>query len=498
MSKGHFDNAAFLAAVERCIPSEFNLITGNDDDDEAQESFVASRKFQLPNALGAEGGVATSSFLHLLYENKDTVCRGIKGKSGSELTCQELLRKMHQSMKDAGFDSVPQFSSSRPLDKPRSFHVVPPGFSGRRRALLIGVNFMGQKGQLRAPHNDCHNVEQFLLAIGFKPEDMIVLVDDGKHAPPTRKNIEDGFAKITKAARARDAVFVSYSGHGGRVVDKTGREKDGYNSSIFPVDFATAGQIIDDDILKNLIKAMPPGVHTTMVVDCCHSGSVGDLPYRLPANAKTQVIEHDFDTDTREEIIAKDNAANQAEEDRKKAKAQRKAEREALRKEKREAAEKAAAAPSIATQPQVFMQTPQMVMPSGMSFRPQAMNMPAAAPPTTHTFDASSEEEAKRLAAQFGASLAISPQQKQVMANGGKITCTVTSTPVSTMHTQPMMMMSPGQPIMMTPEQAAIFAKQQAGSGVQVMMGSPMMMSPQQAAAFAKQQGGNNVQYMTK
>ena len=58
-----------------------------------------------------------------------------------------------------------------------------------------------------------------------------------------------------------------------------GDEDDGYDSCLMPVDFKEAGQIVDDDILKYFIKARPAGVHTTMLVDACHCGSVGDLPY---------------------------------------------------------------------------------------------------------------------------------------------------------------------------------------------------------------------------
>jgi hypothetical protein len=32
-------------------------------------------------------------------------------------------------------------------------HIVPPGSTGRRRAVLIGINYTGQQGQLSGCHN---------------------------------------------------------------------------------------------------------------------------------------------------------------------------------------------------------------------------------------------------------------------------------------------------------------------------------------------------------
>lgn len=77
---------------------------------------------------------------------------------------------------------------------------------------------------------DVRNIQKYLIAVhGFKESEMLVLMDDGQHHPPTKKNIEDAFRRICEYSKAGDVVFVHYSGHGGRVRDYSGDEDDGFD-----------------------------------------------------------------------------------------------------------------------------------------------------------------------------------------------------------------------------------------------------------------------------
>eukprot|EP00977_Amphora_coffeiformis_P028903 scaffold37799_cov176-Amphora_coffeaeformis.AAC.7 len=184
------------------------------------------------------------------------------------------------------------------LPDPAIMHIVPPGSTGRRRAVLIGINYVGQQGQLSGCHNDVNNIKKYLIAAqGFKESEMLILMDDGRHHAPTRKNIEDAFRRITEYSNAGDVVFVHYSGHGGRVRDTSGDEEDGYDETLIPVDFRSAGQIVDDNILDMLVKPMRAGVTVTVLMDCCHSGTVLDLPYRFSADDSQMRLDQGMNMD---------------------------------------------------------------------------------------------------------------------------------------------------------------------------------------------------------
>ena len=113
-------------------------------------------------------------------------------------------------------------------------HIVPPESQhGAKRAILIGINYTGQKGQLSGCHNDVKNIKQYLTTKqGFNEKDMLILMDDGAHHNPTKKNIEDAFKRVVQYSKAGDVVFIHYSGHGSRVKDLNGDEDDGFDETL--------------------------------------------------------------------------------------------------------------------------------------------------------------------------------------------------------------------------------------------------------------------------
>jgi hypothetical protein len=270
--------------IRHAIPCEIHAISGSADvQTSADVSNVSA--FRLPDPAGRAGGALTSAFLKVVY------------RDGMNASWVETLRKIRTVLiQDMGFSQVPQLTSSRMMDVNKPMYIVPPGtHGGHRRAVLIGINYTGQQGQLSGCHNDVHNIQKYLVQVQkFNESEMLILMDDGKHHAPTKRNIEDAFRRITEYSQAGDVVFIHYSGHGGRVRDYSGDEDDGYDETLIPVDFQSAGQIIDDDISKILVKPMRAGVHVTALMDCCHSGTVLDLPYRFSADDTKMRVDQSF------------------------------------------------------------------------------------------------------------------------------------------------------------------------------------------------------------
>ncbi|KAI6249470.1 Metacaspase-1 [Erysiphe necator] len=154
--------------------------------------------------------------------------------------------------------------------------------SGQRKALLIGINYFGQNGELRGCINDVHNVSAYLKEnYGYLSENMVILTDDQQNpvGQPTKNNILRAMSWLVEGCQPNDALFFHYSGHGGQTDDLDGDEEDGHDEVIYPVDFKQAGHIVDDQIHQILVKPLPAGARLTAIFDSCHSGSCLDLPY---------------------------------------------------------------------------------------------------------------------------------------------------------------------------------------------------------------------------
>ena len=64
--------------------------------------------------------------------------------------------------------------------------------------------------------------------------------------------------------------------------------------TLIPVDFQSAGQIIDDELYERLVTKMPAGVTVVVLMDCCHSGTALDLPYQINATQSKMSLSEGF------------------------------------------------------------------------------------------------------------------------------------------------------------------------------------------------------------
>jgi len=193
---------------------------------------------------------------------------------------QQLPWTSYYSFRDTSYQMPP-------LGMQRVSYPVPsPGVTpnGRKKALLIGINYKGSRAELRGCVNDVKNMKDLLQRNGFRddPSSMIVLVDDNSirgNDQPTKANIQKGLNWLVHNVVPGDVLFFHFSGHGAQVPDKTGHEADGFNETILPVDYKRSGEIIDDELWGRLVYKVPNGVRLTSVMDCCHSGTGLDLSF---------------------------------------------------------------------------------------------------------------------------------------------------------------------------------------------------------------------------
>lgn len=198
---------------------------------------------------------------------------------------------MRHNLKSRGFKQVPQLTSSRMIDVSTSVSFVNTEqegiVSGTKRAVLIGINYIGTESQLSGCHNDVLNMKRYLMAVhGFEELNMAILMDDGKHINPTRDNMMKALQDLAHSSRPGDTCILHYSGHGGYVRDENGDEEDRRDETLVPLDYNTAGQIRDDDLFKALVLKIPKDVLLMCLMDSCHSGTVLDLPYKFVADGK--------------------------------------------------------------------------------------------------------------------------------------------------------------------------------------------------------------------
>lgn len=263
----------------KALQADIRMISGCED---SQTSADVSdvRTFKLPDPQGRAGGACTSTLLNILYKDHET--------PSDEYTFVEVLNMMRKSLQKGGYTQIPQLTSANKLDMNAKFDLVPPEATGKRRAVMVGINYIGHNpGELSGCQNDVANMKQYIMNVhGFQEEDITLLLDDGEHTEPTKENMIAAYQKIVSESEPGDAVFLHYSGHGTKMKDTTSDEEDGYDEALCPVDYATAGMILDDELFDIIVKGLPQGVHVLSLMDCCHSGTILDLPYVFLADGK--------------------------------------------------------------------------------------------------------------------------------------------------------------------------------------------------------------------
>lgn len=300
------NDTRFAQQAATLIPAEVRLLSSCHS---VQSSVDAAAAYEggLPDPVNRAGGVATAALLEILYATTTNkkfsssspsspsppLVKRNNGNGNSSLTFQQLLLELRSLLADQGYDQIPQLTSSRPLELQKTPFDL-GGHGGTKRALLVGINYTGQDGALSGCHNDVYSMKHYLKTVqGFLEKNIVVLIDDGgdkgdKHLDPSRHEIIRTLQLLVKDSMPGDAVFFHYSGHGGLLYPEANDFKakyKGYDETIYPVDHSYSGQIHDFSLFRHFVQPMRAGVTVTVVMDCCHCGSVLELPYSFQPTA---------------------------------------------------------------------------------------------------------------------------------------------------------------------------------------------------------------------
>lgn len=165
-----------------------------------------------------------------------------------------------------------------------------------KKAVIIGINYIGTANALEGCIYDAKSEVTMLTDhFGFPEENIKLLTDDQDDSSliPNRQNMVDAIEWLVEGSEKGDVLFFHYSGHGSQVPDTTGQEEDGKNECLCPADCMSnpwPGAVIVDDYLNDrFFDDLPEGVRLTCIYDCCHSGTMTDLPVRFSS------VEGDFD-----------------------------------------------------------------------------------------------------------------------------------------------------------------------------------------------------------
>ncbi|KAL7157152.1 hypothetical protein ABFS83_02G058500 [Erythranthe nasuta] len=196
-----------------------------------------------------------------------------KKKTEAKMLCQSLRKKFSSSNGNSqtGGPPPPIITSEPP---PRG-----------KRAFLCGVTYKKQKCELKGTAQDVKNMKDLLVdQFCFPIESILILAEEENYKAPTRKNIEDGFKWLMTGIQSGDSLIFYFSGHGLRQRDFQGDEIDGFDESICPVDFQSSGVILDNYINEAIVRPLITDVTLHAIVDCCHSGTILDLPHVYDIN----------------------------------------------------------------------------------------------------------------------------------------------------------------------------------------------------------------------
>ncbi|WP_413877070.1 caspase family protein [Albidovulum sp.] len=162
--------------------------------------------------------------------------------------------------------------------------VAAVGARAETRALLVGVSDYDAEGggiaDLRGPANDVRLLRDVLKAQGVRRIDSLADGAEGA-GRPSRTAILAVLAGLAAASGKGDLVYLHFSGHGTRQIDRNGDETDGLDEVFLAIDAGPgapgsgliANAATDDEIGSAVAAIRAAGADVWVVLDFRNSGT---------------------------------------------------------------------------------------------------------------------------------------------------------------------------------------------------------------------------------
>jgi len=151
---------------------------------------------------------------------------------------------------------------------------------GSKRVIIVGCNYPGQTGTLRAGVADAQQWARFFTKKCAVPEkDIQLLTDDGDYRESTiatKENIMRALHWLTARSATGDQIFFVFCGHGVQVLAEEFAGHRLCENALAPTDVAADGahpRVVSDSEVHKALQMVPSGAQATLIYDSCHAGS---------------------------------------------------------------------------------------------------------------------------------------------------------------------------------------------------------------------------------
>jgi len=151
-----------------------------------------------------------------------------------------------------------------------------------KHAFIFGSNYKGTQYELSACVKDCVRISNEFTKRGY------VINKNWSENPLNWWMLNINFQKFLGSLKSGDFALIYYSGHGFQVIDDDSDETDNKDECIY----ISEKLYITDDNLRESLQSIASGVNVLLVFDCCNSGTIADLSYKL--NNLSSIKENTF------------------------------------------------------------------------------------------------------------------------------------------------------------------------------------------------------------